>query len=225
MLIAIIPAKNEAHNIGPIITGAKKYVDLVVVVDDGSTDGTSEVSKKLGAFVIRSEKNVGKADALKIGFEYALSMKPDLIALLDGDGQHNPDELPLFIEEIGKGYDIVVGARNFNIKKMPFLRSFSNLFSSWLTSIVCKTKILDSQSGYRLLRREVIENISFETKRYQLETEMLVKAARCGFKIGFVKISTIYTPQAKSKINQITDPLKFLIVLFKLSLYRCKTKR
>lgn len=225
MLIAIIPAKNEAHNIEPVIKGTKKYVDLVIVIDDGSNDETSEVSKKSGAYVIRNEKNVGKADALKIGFEYALSIKADFIALLDGDGQHNPDELPFFIEEINKGYDIVVGARNFNIKKMPFLRSFSNSFSSWLTSLVCKTPILDSQSGYRLLRREVIEKIRFETKRYQLETEMLVKASRCGFKIGFVKISTIYTPQAKSKINQITDPLKFLIVLFKLSLYRCKIKK
>jgi len=225
MLVALIPAKDEEKNIPKVILGVRKYIDKVIVIDDGSKDNTKKVAEDLGAYVIRNETNIGKADALKIGFKYILKTDADFIAILDADGQHDPDELPKLIEKIKEDYDIVVGARSFNIKEMPFLRLLSNVFSSILTSFVFRTKILDSQSGYRIVKRHIIEKIVFESKRYQLETEMIVKAARCGFKIGFVNISTIYTPQAKSKINQLSDPLKFLIVLFKLSFYRCKKEK
>jgi glycosyltransferase involved in cell wall biosynthesis len=222
MLIAIIPAKDEAHNIKDVIVKTKKYVDLVLVIDDGSTDNTKEVAESLGAVVIRNEVNLGKADALKIGFKYAIEHNFDTIALLDADGQHDPDELPKLLKKLNEGYDIVVGARKFSPELMPPLRIFANSVSSFLVSLICGTKILDSQSGYRVLRTEVVKKITFETKRYQLDTEMLIKAARCGFKIGFVEINTIYTERAKSKINQIIDPLKFLWVTLKLAFFRCK---
>lgn len=222
MLIAIIPAKDEAHNIKDVIVKTKKYVDLVLVIDDGSTDNTKEVAESLGAVVIRNEVNLGKADALKIGFKYAIEHNFDTIALLDADGQHDPDELPKLLRKLNEGYDIVVGARKFSPELMPPLRIFANSTSSFLVSLICGTKILDSQSGYRVLRTEVVKKITFETKRYQLDTEMLIKAARCGFKIGFVEINTIYTERAKSKINQIVDPLKFLWVTLKLAFFRCK---
>jgi|YelNatPaOPRAMG01_1025707.scaffolds.fasta_scaffold10335_5 Glycosyltransferases involved in cell wall biogenesis len=222
MLIAIIPAKDEAHNIKDVIVKTKKYVDLVLVIDDGSTDNTKEVAESLGAVVIRNEVNLGKADALKIGFKYAIEHNFDTIALLDADGQHDPDELPKLLKKLNEGYDIVVGARKFSPELMPPLRIFANSTSSFLVSLICGTKILDSQSGYRVLRTEVVKKITFETKRYQLDTEMLIKAARCGFKIGFVEINTIYTERAKSKINQIIDPLKFLWVTLKLAFFRCK---
>ena len=222
MLIAIIPAKDEAHNIKDVIVKTKKYVDLVLVIDDGSTDNTKEVAESLGAVIIRNEVNLGKADALKIGFKYAIEHNFDTIALLDADGQHDPDELPKLLKKLNEGYDIVVGARKFSPELMPPLRIFANSTSSFLVSLICGTKILDSQSGYRVLRTEVVKKITFETKRYQLDTEMLIKAARCGFKIGFVEINTIYTERAKSKINQIIDPLKFLWVTLKLAFFRCK---
>ncbi|MCI4463330.1 MAG: glycosyltransferase family 2 protein [Caldisericum sp.] len=222
MLIAIIPAKDEAHNIKDVIVKTKKYVDLVLVIDDGSSDNTKEVAESLGAVVIRNEVNLGKADALKIGFKYAIEHNFDTIALLDADGQHDPDELPKLLKKLNEGYDIVVGARKFSPELMPPLRIFANSVSSFLVSLICGTKILDSQSGYRVLRTEVVKKITFETKRYQLDTEMLIKAARCGFKIGFVEINTIYTERAKSKINQIIDPLKFLWVTLKLAFFRCK---
>jgi glycosyltransferase involved in cell wall biosynthesis len=222
MLIAIIPAKDEAHNIKDVIVKTKKYVDLVLVIDDGSTDNTKEVAESLGAVVIRNEVNLGKADALKIGFKYAIEHNFDTIALLDADGQHDPDELPKLLNKLNEGYDIVVGARKFSPELMPPLRIFANSVSSFLVSLICGTKILDSQSGYRVLRTGIVKKITFETKRYQLDTEMLIKAARCGFKIGFVEINTIYTERAKSKINQIIDPLKFLWVTLKLAFFRCK---
>ncbi|MGB9832344.1 MAG: glycosyltransferase family 2 protein [Caldisericum exile] len=222
MLIAIIPAKDEAQNIKDVIIKTRKYVDFVLVIDDGSIDDTKTVAESAGAFVIRNEVNLGKADALKIGFRYAIEHNFDTIVLLDADGQHDPDELPKLLNKLNEGYDIVVGARKFLPQLMPPLRIFANSFSSFLVSVICGTKILDSQSGYRVLRAEVAKKIKFETKRYQLDTEMLIKAAKCGFKIAFVEINTIYTNRAKSKINQIIDPLKFLFVTLKLAFYRCK---
>jgi len=222
VLIAIIPAKDEENNIGEVVRKTKKYADFVLVIDDASSDNTKSVAEDNGAFVIRNSVNLGKADALKIGFKYAQDNNFETIALLDGDGQHDPDELPKFIKKMNEGFDLVIGARNFSIKVMPFLRVFANSVSSLIVSMICGTRILDSQSGYRLLKTEIVKKINFTSKKFELDTEMLIKVARCGFKIGFVNIKTIYTPGAKSKINQIVDPLKFLRVAFKLMFYRCK---
>jgi len=99
MLIAIIPAKDEEANIGEVVRKTKKYADFVLVIDDASSDNTKSVAEDNGAFVIRNSVNLGKADALKIGFKYAQDNNFETIALLDGDGQHDPDELPKFIKK------------------------------------------------------------------------------------------------------------------------------
>ncbi len=222
LIIAVIPAFNEENNIASVVKGTLNYANEVVVVNDGSSDKTGLVAKQAGATVINNETNMGKADAMYKGFDYALSKGADVVIVLDADGQHDPEEIPSFIEKINEGYDIVVGARRFNPDVMPKIRIFANSFSSFFTTLVCKTKILDSQSGYRAIRSEVLRKIKFSSHRYQIETEMLIKAAKCGFKIAFVPIKTIYRVQAKSKVNQIVDPLKFLWLVFKLSFWRCK---
>ena len=222
LTIALIPAFNEENNVGTVVESALKYVDKVVVVDDGSSDNTGAVAKRSGAFVIRNEVNKGKAGAMYAGFDYTQKIGVDTVIILDADGQHDPSEIPNFIMKIKEGFDIVVGARQFNTKVMPKIRIFANSFSSRLTSIVCRTKILDSQSGYRAIRTEVLKKIRFDSQRYQIETEMLVKAAKCGFKITFIPIKTIYRKEAKSKINQLVDPVKFMWLIFKLSFWRCK---
>ncbi len=221
-LIALIPAYNEERNVCDVVRKTRNYVDAVLVIDDGSSDKTSEVASACGAVVIRNETNKGKADAMYVGFEYAIKNNFDVIVVLDADGQHDPEEIPLFIDKIGDGFDIVVGARQFDPSLMPKIRIFANSFSSWLTSVVCHSKILDSQSGYRAIKTEVVKRIRFTSKRYQIETEMLIKAAKCGFKITFVPIKTIYRKEAKSKVNQIIDPLKFVFLVVKLSFWRCR---
>lgn len=222
MLIAIIPSYNEEKNIRFVVERVKKYVDKVVVIDDGSRDMTSVEAERGGAIVYKNEENLGKADAMKVGFSYAINFGADAILTIDGDGQHNPDDIPKFIEKLNQGFDLVVGARKFATQKMPAIRIFANSFSSFLSTLACKTKILDSQSGYRIIKKELVEKVKFESKRYEMETEMLIKAARCGFKIGFVEIDTIYRVEAKSKINQILDPLRFLLLVLRLSFWRCK---
>jgi glycosyltransferase involved in cell wall biosynthesis len=221
-LVVLIPAYNEEKNIASVINKSKKYADLVLVVDDGSNDNTAEVADKAGAKVIRYPDNRGKAEAMKVGFAECQKLAPEVIVVLDADGQHDPDEIPLFMSKIDEGFDLVVGARQFNRSVMPKIRIFANSFSSWLTSLVCHTKILDSQSGYRAIKYSVINRIKFTSHRYQIETEMLIKAAKCGFRIAFVPIKTIYRKEAKSKVNQIIDPLKFMFLVFKLSFWKCK---
>lgn len=222
LTIAIIPAFNEENNIESVVANTAKYVDRVVVIDDGSSDDTSTVAKKTGAFVIRNKENKGKAGAMYVGFDYAIKENANSVVVLDADGQHDPSEIPVFLEKLNEGFDIVVGARRFNAKVMPKIRIFANSFSSYLTGLVCHTEILDSQSGYRAINTSVLKKIKFTSERYQLETEMLVKAAKCGFKIAFVPIKTIYRKEAKSKINQLIDPLKFMWLVFKLSFWRCR---
>lgn len=221
MLIAIIPCYNEEKNIKNVIEKTRQYVDKIIVIDDGSKDRTSEEAEKCGAVVYRNNENLGKADAMKIGFTLALESGADLILTIDGDGQHNPHEIPKFVDKIGQGYDLVVGARRFEPEHMPGVRIFANSFSSFVSSLACRTKILDSQSGYRLIKKDLVQKVKFESKRYELETEMLIKGARCGFKIGFIPIDTIYRVEAKSKVHQIMDPLRFLLLVLKLSFWRC----
>jgi len=221
MFVAVIPAYNEEKNVKDVVQKARRHVDFVVVVDDGSTDNTGREAEEAGAFVIENKENEGKAEAMKIGFKYALQKGADFVAVLDADGQHDPDEIPLFMSEIQKGFDIVVGARKFNRKLMPGIRIFANSFSSFFTSLASHTKILDSQSGYRVIKRGVLTKICFTSSRYQMETEMLIKAAKCGFRISFVPIKTIYANQAKSRVNQIVDPARFLFLVFKLFFWRC----
>ena len=222
-IVALIPAYNEERNIASVVAKTKKYADVVLVVDDGSQDKTKEVAETAGAVVISYPANKGKAEAMRVGFKECIKNNSDVVIVLDADGQHDPDEIPQFLEKINEGFDIVVGARQFDRSVMPKIRIFANSFSSWVTSLVCRTKILDSQSGYRAIRTSVIEKIPLTSQRYQIETEMLIKAAKCNFKIAFIPIKTIYRKEAKSKVNQIIDPLKFLFLVFKLSFWKCRT--
>lgn len=218
--IAIIPAYNEEKNISIVIEKCKKYVDKIMVIDDGSTDNTAAIARESGADTIINKENIGKTDSLKRGFKKGLEEGAEIFMLLDADGQHNPQEIPLFIDKIKEGYDLVIGARKFQPKFMPFIRIFANTTSSYLVSLISGIRIKDSQSGYRAVKREIIERISITSTRYQSDTEMIVKAAKCGFKIGFVPISTIYHPEARSKINQIIDPIRFIILLIKLIFWK-----
>ncbi len=222
LTVAVIPAFNEENNVGFVAKNTMKYVDKVVVIDDGSTDSTKTVAENAGAFVIRNAINKGKAGAMYVGFDYALKIGANAIVVLDADGQHDPDEIPNLFGKLKEGFDIVVGARTFNTSVMPKIRIFANSFSSYLTSALCHTQILDSQSGYRIIKANVLERITFTSERYQIETEMLIKAAKCGFKIAFIPIKTIYRKEAKSKINQLVDPFKFIWLIFKLSFWRCR---
>ncbi len=222
-VIAIIPAYNEEKNIRKVIQECQKYVHYIIVVDDGSEDNTLEVAKNLNVIIVRNKQNSGKTEALKKGFSRGLKEDAEIFVLLDADGQHNPSEIPQFLEKIQQGFDLVVGARRFNNKVMPRIRIIANSISSFLVSLVCGFNVEDSQSGYRAIRKDLLKSITLTSSQFQIDTETIIKAVKCGFKVGFIPIETIYRTEAKSTINQFIDPLKFIILLIKLVFWKCNS--
>jgi len=216
MKIAIvIPAYNEEKVIGDTIDKIAFDKRDIVVVDDGSSDGTSTIAKERGAVVLRHDTNLGKGRAHRTAFQYALKSGYDWIITMDADGQHNPDEIPLFIDALkrDKG-DIIIGERRVSLASMPFVRFTVNLLTSFIVSILCGKRIKDSQSGFRAIKRDVLLNVPLSTNNFQTESEIIVKAVRMGYKAASVPISAIYRNE-KSYINPIIDTLRFISLAVK----------
>ncbi len=211
---ALICAYNEEKYIREVIEKCIKYLKDVIVVNDGSIDETLNELKKTNAKIINYKKNKGKGYALKKGFDYAIKNKFDYLILLDGDGQHDPKEIPKFIREINKGYDLIIGCRRKRHSDMPYIRRATNFLSSLLLSIKLKHKIKDTQSGYRAINLNSLKNFKLKRNRYDLESEMLVKMIKQKAKVKCITIKTIYKDET-STIHPIKDTLRFFRVLFK----------
>lgn len=213
-ICVIIPALNEEKKISGLVKAVKSYGLFVLVIDDGSTDSTKQSAEESGAEVIRNSPNIGKGASLIIGFNYALKNGFDAVITMDGDGQHLPGEIPSFISSAESNADILVGNRMVGCKNMPFVRLLTNRFMSWLISIIAKQQIPDTQCGYRLIKRTVLERVKFDTLRYETESEILIKAARLGYKIQSVPIKTVYSDE-KSRINPFIDTLRFIKLIIR----------
>ncbi len=182
----------------------------ILVVDDGSEDQTSGVAKSEGVAVLRHPGNLGKGAAHRSGFLYFLERGYEAVVTLDGDGQHNPDEISLFLEKAATARaSIVVGTRNVSLSQMPFIRYLTNKTTSFIVSLLAHTRIKDSQSGFRLIDAEVLRAVPLTTTKYDTESEILIKAGRRGHKIDSVLTSTIYR-QETSYINPFIDTLRFI---------------
>lgn len=211
----LIPAYNEAGSISEVVRGAKQFVSRVLVVDDRSTDQTDSLAREAGAEVISQPVNRGKGTALRLGFETLLAGGSDAVMVLDGDGQHDPEEIPNFIKRARQsGAGIVLGNRMEDASGMPPVRYCTNRTMSRIISWLCKQEIPDSQCGYRLVGRPVIEQLTFTTGNYDTESEMLIQAARRGFTITSIPIRTIYTGQ-ESKIHPGRDTLRFIRLIIR----------
>ena len=189
-LTAILPAYNNELCISSIILSSKKYVDRVIVVDDGSTDNTAKIAELAGAQLIRHHYNKGKGTALKTGFEAAKGS--EIIVTLDSDGQHNPEEIPKLISPIINGEaDIVNGSRyiNRNKKNIPLYMHIGRLILNKITNLNSKLDIRDSQSGFRAFARYTLPAFRFSSIDFGIESEMLMDAANAGLRIKEVKIS------------------------------------
>ena len=211
----LIPACNGGRTIGGLVQNLFRYIGSVIVVDDGSYDDTYVKAKDAGAVVLKHDKNRGKGAALRTGFKYAVGKGYDGIITMDADGQHDWREVPLFISEAEKGdADIILGTRMRDCEGMPFVRLLTNVVISRIVSFLTSQKITDSQMGYRLIRREVLENISLITSNYDMESEILLKAAEKGFRITEIPVKTIYGGQT-SKINSIVDTFRFFKLILR----------
>ncbi|MFH1904015.1 MAG: glycosyltransferase family 2 protein [bacterium] len=206
-----MPCFNEEEHICNLIKDIKKVVKDVMVVDDGSTDDTSQRALDGGAIVIKHVSNQGKGAALRTGFSYIERKRFSALITMDADRQHDYTELPKFIEEFKKNSaDIVVGNRMSDTRNMPFVRLYTNRITSFFTSLFLSCRISDTQSGYRLIRTEVLRNINLLTSNFETESEVLIKAGRKGFRIKEIPIKTVYLPNARSKIRPLKDTLKFI---------------
>ena len=215
---ALIPAYQAAAHLGEVLLGLQALADPpdVLVVDDGSRDATALVARQHGARVVSFAGNRGKGFALIAGFR-ALA-EYDAVVTLDADGQHPPECVPAFIAAARTGADLVLG-RRARTADMPPQRRFANAFSSgWATWLAGQT-ISDSQCGYRLYGRRLLAVTPVTAGRYEVESEIAVRAARLGFRLAEVEIPTVYGEE-KSQINPFKDVPRIVGAFARLTLER-----
>jgi glycosyltransferase involved in cell wall biosynthesis len=209
-ICAVIPAFNEAGSILQVIKGVQVFGVEAIVVDDGSSDETSLIAQRQGAHIVRHNRRSGKGLSLRDGFNYAVDKEYDLVFTIDGDGQHDPSDIPLFLDKFQKLHaDVVIGNRMSDPANMPFIRIITNKFMSQAISIICHQNIPDTQCGYRLFTRQAISNIDIKSRKFEIESEILVKLSRQGLRIGSVPVKSIYAGET-SKIRPVRDSLRFI---------------
>jgi glycosyltransferase involved in cell wall biosynthesis len=214
--LVIIPAHNEAKTISNLISQILALNLDIVIIDDGSTDATALIAEQLRVPVIRNPQNLGKGASLIRGFEYFLKNDYDACIIMDADGQHLPEDIPNFVETAMKNESagIIIGNRMADLKNMPFIRILTNKFMSWLLSGISGQKVYDSQCGFRLIRREALEQLSLKTSKFEIESEIIIEAGRSGVKIESIPIQTIYRKE-RSHINPFIDTFRFFKFILK----------
>jgi glycosyltransferase involved in cell wall biosynthesis len=216
----LIPAYNAEKTIAEVVQQVSSFASRedIVVIDDGSLDGTASKLPPLGITALYHRENRGKGAALRTGFHHLVSTgRYDGIIILDSDGQHDPRFIPSFIERASRGdVDILVGTRMGRVGEMPLIRRLTNRLTSAIISALAKQKIPDSQSGYRLIRCRVLRSLRLRTTRYDTESEMLIQAGRLGFRIGSVPISSIYGDEV-SAIRPARDTVRFIRLVLRMA--------
>ncbi|MCI0583215.1 MAG: glycosyltransferase family 2 protein [Chloroflexi bacterium] len=209
-ILALIPAHDEAPRIGAVVRAAAAHLP-VLVVDDGSSDGTADVAEAAGATVLSQHPNQGKGAALRAGFARAIADGALAVVTLDADGQHDPAELPRFLaSERERPAELIVGARDFG--RMPLGRRLSNGAGTVLLSAAVGRWIPDNQSGYRLVgRRLMTAMLGSREHGFAFEVEMIAVCLREGWPIRWVPISTIYGDE-RSQIRPLHHLREFVAV-------------
>ncbi len=194
----VIPAFQATATIGDVVTRTRATLPdaQVIVVDDGSTDGTGEEGRGKGASVLTHPRNRGKGVALRTGIARACADDADLIVTLDADGQHPSEEIPRLLAPLAEGRaDLVLGARRRD-GVMPLSRRFTNWLSATLASRIAGQRLHDAQTGFRAFTRAVVERIQPAGDRYEYEANFLLDALRAGYRVASVEVPTIYGPRS-----------------------------
>jgi glycosyltransferase involved in cell wall biosynthesis len=217
-LYAVLPAYNEELVIGSVVLRTKQYVERVIVVDDGSSDRTAEVAKLAGADVIRLDHNTGKAYALLLGLRHARTSGCSVAVMLDADGQHDPSEIQRVagLVSIGKA-DLVIGSRFlYKSRGIPPYRQFGQKTLDLFTNIGSKAQVSDSQSGFRALSCQALDNLDFRSDGYNVESDMIAHFSELGLPIMEVPITVNYEVPNKHKKHPLTHGLGVLSRLIEL---------
>jgi glycosyltransferase involved in cell wall biosynthesis len=207
----VIPAYNVAKTIGNLIEELIDYGfnrENIIVVDDGSKDGTNKVVSDLRVCGVRHPQNMGKGFTLRHGFNIARKKNLKKILTLDADGQHRTAEVKNFMKLVDN-CDLIIGTRRYELAQMPFLRKIVNRTVSLVVSLLSKKYIPDAQCGFRYLDLKIFDKVKLETKNFQVESEMVVKAIQNRYRVGFVPVTTLYNSE-KSYINPVVDTIRFI---------------
>jgi glycosyltransferase involved in cell wall biosynthesis len=216
-IFVCIPSYNAAETLSPLLSDLSQTVPVsqILVVDDGSGDSTGIVCRDHGVESLRLERNSGKGSALAAGFTRLLGRGAQAVITMDADGQHAVADLPRFVECFKNHPDtgICIGKRAFRTGQMPLARIISNTLTSTILSWMCGVPVLDSQCGYRLYSAALLRSISITCPRFEMESEVIIKAAHTGFPIRFVEVQTLYF-KAHSHIAHIADTLRWVKAAF-----------
>jgi glycosyltransferase involved in cell wall biosynthesis len=201
-IVAIIPAYNEERFIGSVVLKTLRYTPNVIVVDDGSSDATAQIAEAAGAMVVRHSTNHGKGAALMTAFQATRELRPDVVVMLDADGQHLPEEITKVIQPVLDGQaDITIGSRYLeHTSEVPRLRSMGHWAFNLLTRLSSGEKASDSQSGYRAFSPRALECLDFSSKGFSVESEMQFQAHQNGLKLVEVPITIQYLDKPKRPV-------------------------
>ena len=203
--LVCIPAFNEEKPIVDVIKKSLKYVDQVIVCDDGSLDLTAEQAKIAGAIVIKHKKNMGKGHAMKSLFKYARDVGADVIVTIDGDGQFLAEQIPsLFQPILENSYDVVIGNRFSDDEEMPSYRKIGNKMLDRITKLAADLPFSDTQSGFRSYSKKAIQSIDFSTSGFGVDSEILIDAVDKGLRITETKVTVLYDTGLKTSTK---DPI------------------
>lgn len=203
----LICAYNEAGTIGSLV---RSVIELgaseLIVVDDGSSDHTAALAQQAGATVLRNRRNLGKGSSLKRGFKAMLDRKMDAVVVVDGDGQHDPQEIPFFLDAYERtGIPILIGNRMANTRGMPILRRWTNRFFAFTLNRLMKIYVADPPCGFRFYRSDILPFIMSSEQRFAFEFDVLLRAASRKIRIDSVQISTIYGKHQQSHVEPFRD--------------------
>jgi glycosyltransferase involved in cell wall biosynthesis len=201
-IIVGMPAYNEERYIGSVVLQARRFAREVVVVDDGSSDRTAQVAELAGATVVKHRQNSGYGATVQSVLAEAKKRNPEVLVLLDADGQHNPEEISSLVDAIANGADVAIGSRKIKSEDIPAYRKFGQNIISYFTRVLSRSKLSDTESGFRAFSRKAINMLEPKEQGMAISAETISEAMAKGLKIAEVPISAIYTRDG-STLNPI----------------------
>lgn len=212
----VVPAYEAETTISALVRALRLQNLSVIVIDDASADATAANAREAGASVVVRSSNGGKGAALREGLQEALKGPFRWFITMDADGQHLPQEVPLFLNEAASGgADMIIGNRMHNPQKMPFLRIATNRMMSVMLSRIIRQKVPDTQCGFRVVSRSVLEKIQLSSNYFEIDSELVVKTAWAGFRIISIPVTSVYRAEL-SFIRPFRDTIRFFLFICSL---------
>ncbi|MCP8310442.1 MAG: glycosyltransferase family 2 protein [Candidatus Methylarchaceae archaeon HK01B] len=213
---ACLPAYNEERTIANIVKVLKKYVDVVIVCDDGSSDMTGRLAEDSGAYTLRNEDNRGKGVALDMMFKVAKRMNADVIVTLDADGQHDPRDVPYLVSPILEGEcEMVIGSRFLRDASIPQHKKVGNYLLNLFTNIFTNSRFTDTQSGFRAYGKKALDSIEIKEKDIGVDSQIVIDAVRKKLSIKEIPIEVCYSGLDTSTYNPISHSMKVITSVLK----------